>query len=383
MEREASPMMGQVGSVPALYQEVNGDFAARARRLLEDGELLSLRRLVFTGCGDSCCAAQIGALLLARFTGLPCTCRPSIDLAWWDDPSLFAREDGGAGLIGISVSGEVTRVAEALERMKRRQGAAIALTGNPDSAAGRSATHILHAAIPPFEFAPGVRSYCASVLMLTHLAISWGEALGTLPAERARELRDEIAALPSLLRTALPRMLQESRAVAELLRGCAAYEFIGAGLSYFSGWFGMAKILETLGAPASACNSEDWFHMQYFIKDLSGTSTCVLTHGTDFTAQREEELLFHAKAMGRAVWAVTDRDDLTLCPCIHIPKLSHPLLLPLVEPLPLAAVASELCDLLGEQYMRGAEGPWAPCAGCALISHGNLRVPRDSSNENL
>lgn len=375
MNSEPSAMMRQIQSVPDLYQEINAPFRARACRLLEEKNIRDLSKLIFTGCGDSYCAAQIGAGLFERFTNLDCVCKPSIDLAWIDDIRTLSREDRAAALFGISVSGGVTRVAEALQRASRQHVTTVAVTGNPESLVGRSATHIIDAAIPPFIFAPGVRSYCASVLMMTHLAICWGEACGTLQASDVQKLLEVLDCLPALLKDSMPQMLHESQAVAQMLMESTGYEFIGSGLSYHSGWFGMAKILETLGKPAAACNAEDWFHMQYFTKELSGTSTCILSHETGFTAEREAELLYHAKTMGRAVWVVTDRDDLEQYPCIHIPKLSQPVLLPLVEALPLAAVASELCDLLGEQYMRGAEGPWAPCEGCALIANGELRIP--------
>jgi len=378
MNHEMPPMMRQVESIPALYREMNGEFEARAQRLLEDRTLLSLNNLIFTGCGDSYCAAQVGAGLFERFTDMRCVCKTSIDLAWIEDIRRWTSGERAAALVGISVSGEVTRIAEALLRVTQHNGTAIAVTGNQNSCVGRGGTHLLNIAIPPFPFAPGVRSYCASVLMMTHLAVCWGEARGTLPPERARALRDAVRALPDVLLEAMPRLLQESRAAAKMLEESANFEFIGAGLSYFSGWFGMAKILETLGSPTAACNSEDWFHMQYFTKELSGTSTCVLTHGTGLASRREEELLHHAKTMGRKIWAVTDRNDLTQYPCIHIPRLAEETLLPLVEPLPLAAIASELCELCGEQYMRGAEGPWAPCAGCALIANGEIRLPRQT-----
>lgn len=378
MDSTLSAMMRQIRSVPALYAEINDMFEQQARSLLTRQEILTLRDVTLTGCGDSYCAAQLGAALLEQFTDLHCACKTSIDLARTD--WLERTEDPKqSAWVGISVSGAVTRVAEVMKRARLHHGLSIAVTGNPESLVGTNADRVLHATIPPFEFAPGVRSYCASVLMMTHLAVCWGEVRGTLSRQRAEQLRRAMADLPTQLEQTMEPMLQESLAAARMLQSSRNYEFIGAGTSFHSGWFGMAKILETLGMPGTACNPEDWFHMQYFIKDLSGTSTCLMTYAGSGTRDREEELLFHAKNMGRAVWVVTDREDLTSYPCIHIPALAEPALRPLVECLPLAAVSSDLCDLAQELYMRGAEGPWSPCTDCALVANGTLSIPEEPS----
>lgn len=168
MTRLSTPMMRQIESIPALYESINAAFEERARLLLSHEEILSLKRITLTGCGDSYCAAEIGRSFFEQLTDLDCYCKSSIDVARIIDKKQLLSKNGKTMLIGVSVSGAVTRVAEALARVKNIGAISVGLTGNPASLVGQNADNVLNAAIPPFEllrvYAHIAQAYLANAL---------------------------------------------------------------------------------------------------------------------------------------------------------------------------------------------------------------------------
>lgn len=371
---QKSPMLRQIESVPDLMEALLEPLDRQARRLASDGALGTAGKAVFTGCGDSYCAAGVAASLFRELAGMDAEVRTAMDVSRHMPGRRLVDDGGPVLLVGISASGNVTRVAECMERVRKRDGLCLAVTGSADSPVGRRATHLLLAEVPPFDFAPGIRSYCASLLALTLLAVDLGEGRGALPACRAADLRRELAQLPQKLRQAMPDMLEQARRAAEGMTDARMFEIAASGRDRYTALFCCAKLIEAVGVYTTAVDTEDWFHTAYFFRDLDHTATCLLSAADSPAAERELELAAEAAAMGRRVWSVSDRPELTAAGGLAIPAGVSACLRPLVQYLPVSAAASFLCDLLGETYLRGGRDNWAHCADCALIAGGEMTV---------
>ena len=124
-----------------------------------------------------------------------CQRRSSLPSSWpayYDERQLGFAPKQSPLVIAISNSGGIARVGEAVQRVVQHGGFALGVTGNMDSLLGRSASRVVHLEIPPFESAPGARSYLVSVLLLLLLAIRLGEVRGRYTMDQAMAYRDDI-----------------------------------------------------------------------------------------------------------------------------------------------------------------------------------------------
>lgn len=371
---QKSAMLRQIESIPDLMEELLRSVAKSVEEVLTPEDISTLKKVVFTGCGDSYCVAGVAAYLFRTLTDVEAEVQTCIDVSRHMLLKQLIGPSDSTVLVGISASGNVSRVEECMKRVRDQGGFCIAVTGNENSPVAKNSSRILHVKTPPFEFAPGVRSYCANVLALTLLAIRIGEVTGKINAREGSEFLRELQAIPEKLRAAMPEILAAAKEQAVKLLDMQLFEFVGSGCDYYTSFFGSAKIIEAIGAFTSVINAEDWFHMSYFYKDLEHTATCVITNRASTTSERDLELLNEAKTMGRHVLAITDRDDLNDFDTIATPTVKYEFLQPLVQYLPAAAVASYLCDAMQEVYLRGGKDNWANCADCALITGRTLTI---------
>ena len=197
-------MIEQIHSLPELMKQIYGPLDETIRRKIDHELCLSMKRLYVVGCGDSHHAALSTEFAFETLTKLP------------DDPMtsmLFGRYAAGlipqSGpktnvVIGISVSGAVSRTAEAL-RMGRQAGATtLALTATPGSPLAAEADVVLDVPVPSFPepanlAVPGVRSYFTSQVGLYLIAIRIAEVRGMLNNAEAAAYRAKIRDFTGLI----------------------------------------------------------------------------------------------------------------------------------------------------------------------------------------
>ena len=137
MDARATSMDAQVEGLPELVSEILPRYAASVRTLVGAVMAAAVRQVYVLGCGDSHMAAVGSELAFWTLAGLPCRAATALHFARYIAPHL--QDDGGALVIGVSVSGQVARTVEAL-RMARRVGArTLAVTGDASSRLALSA----------------------------------------------------------------------------------------------------------------------------------------------------------------------------------------------------------------------------------------------------
>ena len=120
MTQDARNIITQVESLPELIRTEFDTLDMRARRLLNHNELLSVKRVVIEGCGDSHMAGLAAELAFEQVAGIPAEPMTAMQAAATAPPTsrLFPRNPL---VIGISVSGTVARTREALA-LARKEG---------------------------------------------------------------------------------------------------------------------------------------------------------------------------------------------------------------------------------------------------------------------
>ena len=366
---ELSPMMRQIESVPALMTELLPALRQKAAALAADPRLQEAKKLVLVGCGDSYCAALAARPAFAELTGLDAEVSYAIDVARCLSRRALTRHPGTV-YVFISNSGAVSRMVEAAQRITGMGGTVLAVTGSERSPLYGVSSLALTMEIPRLCGGPGMRSYAASVMALYALAVEL--AREDEDRARAEALWQQLLALPPVLEGMMPLWQQQAAALAPKLASARAFEFIGTAGDYANSFFAYAKELETIGLPASAHNTEDWLHMNYFILDVEGTATFQFVRHKEGGYSRSCELRDVAAEMGRPLVVLTDEPE-EAQPSerpwrMSLPAGTEPLLDPLTGYLPVSLAVGHLAQLLGGEDFRGTRDHWTACIDFATVA---------------
>lgn len=348
----------QVESVPELIRSLYPDIEPKARYILTTPQIYSVKKVVLTGSGDCWCAALAAKRLFEKFLQIPVDVVSPLDLARHYQMKWVGESPCDPLVIAMSVSGRAARIVEAATRIHEHKALVIAVTGNADSPLAKAADQVLELNIPAFGFAPGARSYAVMLMACCLLAIRFGEVRLKYPMDQANAYRKELLRFMNCLEQRLPDWKQAALDYAERFRNAHSCEMVGSGYSYGSAWYAHEKMYEAAGVPANCTDGENWFHVNYFLRDISDVLTMVFAERQANTASRDRELVRRLGSMGRDFALVTD-DPALEAPCrFLLPETEFGFLSPFLEWAPAALTAACLASLRGETYSRGFEGIW-------------------------
>jgi glucosamine--fructose-6-phosphate aminotransferase (isomerizing) len=355
-------MIEQIHSLPELLNQIYEPLDDTIRRKIDHELCLSVKRLYVVGCGDSHHAALSTELAFESLTRLP------------DDPMtsmLFARYAAGfipqTGpktnvVIGISVSGAVSRTAEAL-RMGRQAGATtVALTATPGSPLAKEADLVLDVPVPDFPAPadmaiPGVRSYFTSQVGLYLIAIRIAEVRGILTNAEAANYRAKVRGFTGLISQTIEECESIAKQAALEWVGEEEFVFAGSGPNYATALFAAAKVLEASGDSALGQDVEEWAHLQYFAKKIS-TPTFIISAG-DRDLSRAEEAAVAAKQIGRLVVVISPKSASALIKSANyhfpIPQVEE-MFSPLLSAIPGELFSAYLAEAKHEPFFRDFKG---------------------------
>ncbi len=197
--------------------------------------------------------------------------------------------------------------------LARKAGAtAVALTGNPGGPLGAVADQVFETAVPPLPdelrgmVVPGIRSYLASQIALLLAALRIAEVRGALTTAAADAERRAIAELADAVEETIQLCEPIVDDLVERWKKAALFEFVGAGPLYGAAMFSAAKLLEASGDSALAQETEEWSHLQFFVKKAD--IPLVLLSANQFDADRAAEVARAAKSIGRPIALVSTTD---------------------------------------------------------------------------
>jgi len=359
MKRNA--LQQQVDTLPDLVREMVDGLVTAVSRSFSNSLCEGIDFVYLTGCGDSHHAPVNAELAFRQLAGLPASALTAMQFARYTAGYMPRSRNL---VIGVSVSGGVSRTAEAL-RLAGLSGAVTAtVTGNRRSAVAKEAEIVVDTAVPPLPdelqglIVPGTRSYVASQLALYLIAIHLGQARGHLTKKAANSLRRELGQIADLMEQTIAQNDAISQQLAREWQDAGLFVYCGAGPNYGTALFSAAKLLEASGDIALAQDTEEWAHLQYFGREAN-TPTFIISAG-ERDVDRAVEIATAAKTIGRRVAVVTppdnplgqtaDKDVL-----LPIPRVRE-CFSPLLACLPGTLFAAARAELLGEPYFRAFGG---------------------------
>lgn len=361
MENYENNMRLQALSLPELMRQQYNDLESKTRTVLTTPEIFSVQRIILTGCGDSHAAAMAIKYTFEELTNIPTEVVPAIELSRFYSKKQLGFAPNNPLVIAVSNSGSVARVGEAMQRARRHGAFTLGITGKRESLLGRSAERILDLNIPPFVSAPGTRSYLVSLMSLHLLAIRIGEVRGCYTMDQAMDYRKDILLQADILEKMLPAMDQQMLQLAGEWKKLEAFDFIGCGSDYATAWFGHAKVFEASGHYAMCMNTEEWLHMNFFMKNIDRIGTIMVCGSDNPGLSRAQELAGYAvNDMKRPTLIVTDdptafHTQAIVCPT---PKSRYAVSGALTRFVPLCLLTGYIGEMLGEVDGRGCIGPW-------------------------
>ena len=355
-------MLNEIESQPALLEQIFDPLDEACRRTLHPDICRSLERIYITGCGDSHHAALSTEFAFETLTLLPVEPMTAMQFARYTAGIIPPINPQTSLVIGISVSGGVSRTVEALRMAAQAGAVTVALTANPQGELARNAQLMLDVPVFPIPVPdglviPGVRSYLTSQVALLLIAVRIAEVRGTLNQDQAESARGEIRGLAQVMAQAIHDCTQPAIEMVREAMDAREFVYAGSGPNFGTALSSAAKMLEASGDPAVGQDMEEWAHLQYFARQKT-TPTILITAGNR-DLSRAEEVAIAAKTIGRRLWvaAPSSSEKLIQTADGHFPL---PYVKEMLSPLP-AAVPGELiaafrAESLGETYFRAFSG---------------------------
>ena len=366
MTQDAKNIITQVESLPELIRSEFETLDMRARRILNHNELLSVKRIVIEGCGDSHMAGLATELAFEQIAGIPTEPMTAMQAARYGSPYFEKMFPRNPLVIGISVSGTVARTREALALARKEGALTIAVTANPDAPLAGVAELIFDCKVPDAPPAPGVRSYRVSLMVLYLLAIHLAEVNGRLTQDQANEMRARLKATADVIEATIPAVMGPSRDLAAAVKDQSNYVFVGDGPNYATALFSAAKVIEAAGRHAMGQDTEEWAHLQYFVNTDPSTPTFLISPNRRGHA-RMAELVEVLKRIGRTVVAVVPEGDTAIAggadwvlPVVgDVPEIFSPMVYAVAGEL----FSAHLSQAIGEPPFRAFSGAYSEGAG--------------------
>ena len=356
-------------NLPDFLQEQFEELKSRLALLFTKEELKGIKRVILTGCGDSYGAGLTLRYAIEELIALPVELVTAIDFGRYYSGWRITKD---TLVIVNSISGNGVRIKEAMMKAEAKGAMTLAITKNKDSDIGTLANKVLVLPITPFERGPGNRNYFFLLLALLMLGIMVGEMRGVHDETKSKWYYEEIKKQGELLKIMLPTWEERLFRLAKEWKTMSGFDFVGSGMEYGSAWFGHAKILESTGAFAMHINSEEWFHMNNFVKAVDRCGTIFIASVMAPGFSRTREAVGYGNRLGRPALVITDGSEKDFQgDALFIQVPSSPFLpaMALSQYVPICMLAGYMGALLGERNCRGCLGKWSFAAGGSYIKN--------------
>ncbi|MGI5888579.1 MAG: SIS domain-containing protein [Oscillospiraceae bacterium] len=332
------------------------DYAALTEALPEK-ELFDAQKIIMTGAGDSYCAGVACAPVFETLCHMEVRAMRAIEVSRLVNSKEFGFSPNTPLVIGVSVSGAVSRVREAMERASFHGANTIAVTGNPDSPVGKAARHRLLVQIPDIGIAywPGSINYSVSMLALMKLAIRMGRAKNTISQNEAADMDKELADYIKRFQEYLPTIEEKAFNMALKFKDMRCLDFIGDYGDYATAFFGSAKVLEAYGGYTTYDDSEDWCHINYFLRDPETIGRVVIANPETPSFNRILETMNAIKQLESPTMVVSNADASQFPEGFDVfttPAPKYPWMTPLMQHFVFGLVAGYIAELKGYKNFR-------------------------------
>ena len=302
----------------------------------------AIRKLFIVACGTSWHAALCGKFLIEGIARVPV----EVDLG-----SEFRYRDPLVGpgdlLVPISQSGETADTLAALKEAKQKGAQVLAIANVVDSSIARAAHSQLYTHAGPEIGVASTKAFTTQLATLVLLAIHLGRRSGALPVAAARQLLDELLAVPQKMKDVIDSAAP-IHVLARRYGHARDFLFLGRGINYPIALEGALKLKEISYLHAEGYPAGEMKHGPIALIDEAMPIVVLAPQGPHY--EKVVSNLMEVKAREGKVIAIATRGDAEIGgladEVVRIPPTS-PWLQPLLTVLPLQLLAYHIADFKG------------------------------------
>ena len=146
-----------------------------------------------------------------------------------------------------------------------------------------------------------------------------------------------------------------AREIAKSWSKLRGYDFIGDYADYATAFFGSAKALECYGGNTTYDDSEDWNHINFFLREPESIGRVIIMNEDTPSFSRLVTTLEAIESLESPCIVVTNADRSMFPKYMEVftfPKTKHFWLSPLMEHWPFSLVADQIATELGVHHFR-------------------------------
>ncbi len=296
----------------------------------------ALTQIVSTACGTSYHSELVGAFMFEQLARLPVRVEYASELRY-RDPVL----DANTLLLAITQSGETVDTLAALDEGREKGAHLAAIVNVIGSAAARGSDSVIYMHTGPEIGVASTKAFTASVVDQYLLAVHLGRLRGVLTAAQARNLLDDLAALPALVGQLLdPARRPIYEELAQTFFQHTDFLYLGRGINYPIALEGALKLKEISYIHAEGYPAGEMKHGPIALIDERMPVVAIAP--SDRVYDKMVSQIEQVKARGGIVIAVaTEEDDFIPTKADHVlyvPRASE-LLTPVLTVIPLQLLA--------------------------------------------
>jgi len=343
----------------SMVAEMSGKIA----RLFTKEQVKNISKVIITGCGDSYIAGLAAEQAFKKFSGMGVFPMNTVDATYNIMPRTVKGSTWDTLAIGISVSGTAGGTVKSMINLKKLGAITLGITENVNSPLAKKVDYILNHPHAESEVCPGTKTYFSSVITLMLVAIHFGQLKGKLTCEQAEAARQEIVEYALSWKPWLEKIDTQVKELAYMpcFKDAKHFECAGSGADYVAAWFTRAKIYEAIGTPTTVENTEDWLHVNYFIRKPKENPCIVFATKGSSGETRTMEMLDSMVKIGRDVICITDDDAAKFPEEVHvvaIPEAKDAWVAPLLQFMPMTLMCGHLSESTGIPFFRAFAHPW-------------------------
>lgn len=297
----------------------------KLQALMTVSEIFDARKMIITGCGDSYAAAGVMQDVFTQYSDtFGCEAVTAIDYARFISAAEIGMgEPNSPVVLVVSAGGSTSRIIEILQKSAHTSASTILITNSLNTPAVDAADKVLFLDTPSFgKASPGLRTYFASLVGLAAVLCRIGYVRGTLSPTAPQQWPQAIGDYIHTVFREIDKIDSAMFILAQQWKDFKRFEFIGDARDLFSASFCADKIYECTGWPASYDDSENWCHINYFVKEPESVGTVFLADKNLPSFGRIQETIESARKIGRPVLVVTNAEKAQFNQGVAVCKLA-------------------------------------------------------------
>lgn len=292
--------------------------------MMSGEDFAKLKRVIISGCGDSYSAAGVVAPIMKELAGLESTESPDPMLysTFYDqDDTLLDCDPDEVLVIAISASGNSGRILDILNVANDHGARTMLISNNPESKGSALADMLFYVETPAGLNSPGLRSYFASMIALLSLTTRIAVAKGIKSEKQEKQLLETFISYVKSYQAEYESIDDQMFELAQAWKDYTRFEIIGDDADYYSAQFVEEKVIECAGLQCGHYDSEDWCHINFFLKNPESIGTVHLVNSYSPSYDRALETVRVSQEIGRPTLAVVDSNTIIETEGVHVCSL--------------------------------------------------------------